>query len=276
MKILFLFVLSLSCHKLYERVMLDEDEQKEQIILELDSMDNHGDFFESFNIYYKFCLNNILPYVDSLALDESQNTLFCKMIENMMPSYFLPIFVVDGAKNGTILQSIFKEFFKLYVTMNVDIETIQISKIWEKNVAVLFSLRDLYFFDRGFFEEKLDLFLPIDSHLISEEKLVLATDQFIDLIVYKILERTKEFLITDVKLYLFTLFSFFEHPFEVYQFFFNEMEFISNQFQEKYRARKLQLLDNFDNLAQKSLSVFKSEETHQALQALAKKAKDQN
>jgi len=35
-------------------------------------------------------------------------------------------------------------------------------------------------------------------------------------------------------------------------------------------------LDNFDNLAQKSLSIFKTEETHAALAELAKKAKDNN
>lgn len=69
-------------------------------------------------------------------------------------------------------------------------------------------------------------------------------------------------MLADQKLYNYTLFSFFEKPFEVYQYFFNDMEYVANEFQDKYRSRKLYLLDNFDNLAQKSLSIFKSDETN--------------
>jgi len=32
-------------------------------------------------------------------LEETHNAFYCKIIENMMPSYFLPIWIVDGSKN---------------------------------------------------------------------------------------------------------------------------------------------------------------------------------
>lgn len=100
--------------------------------------------------------------------------------------------------------------------MNVDLELIQVSKIYEKNLIVLFNMRNIYFYDPGFFEDKIDLFLPVDSHMVSEETLSLATEQFVDLIVYKFMIKTKDFFITDSKLFFFTLYEFFETPFDFY------------------------------------------------------------
>lgn len=41
-----------------------------------------------------------------------------------MPNYFLPIWVVDASKNSPIMESIFKDFFKKFITMGVDLENI--------------------------------------------------------------------------------------------------------------------------------------------------------
>lgn len=60
--------------------------------------------------------------LDNLALSEEDNFLYCKMIENTMPVYILPIFVVDPSKNKEIIESIIREFFKSYIELSYNIE----------------------------------------------------------------------------------------------------------------------------------------------------------
>ena len=50
--------------------------------------------------------------LDNLALSEEDNFLYCKMIENTMPIYILPIFVIDPSKNKELIEGIIREFFK--------------------------------------------------------------------------------------------------------------------------------------------------------------------
>lgn len=104
----------------------------------------------------------------------------------------------------------------MMVSEPVDFESIHISKVLEKNLLSLYSIRNLYLFGPGYFEEKIEMFLPVDSHLVNEEMLSNGTEKFVDLIVFKVLKKTEEFLVADSKLYFFTIFQLFETPFEMY------------------------------------------------------------
>lgn len=114
------------------------------------------------------------------------------------------------------MEKILKEFFKTYVTMGFDIESIRFSSIYNNNSTILFNLRHLFLFEQYFYEQQLARYLPDESHLVTHEKLLVACKRFIDLIVFKFIEKTKDFLSVDSKLYMLTLFELFEEPFEVY------------------------------------------------------------
>lgn len=109
----------------------------------------------------------------------------------MMPTYFLALWEVDGDKNLKILESLLKDFFKMMVSEPVDFETIHVSKIYEKSLLPLYAARNLYLYGPGYFEEKLELYLPVDSHLVSEKRLSETTEKWIDLLVFKILKKTE-------------------------------------------------------------------------------------
>ncbi len=96
-----------------------------------------------------------------------------------------------------------------------------------------------------------------------------------DLFLFKILEKTKRYLAADDKLYMYTLYELFSKPFEIIQFFLNELSYMVNMFKLKFRSRQLYLLDNLDNLALKNLSVFKTNKTHDILKKIAKEAKEE-
>lgn len=46
------------------------------------------------------------------------------------------------------------------------------STIYDKNVGVLYGLRNLFIFDEYFFEQLLGKYLPAESYLVTEEKLI--------------------------------------------------------------------------------------------------------
>lgn len=130
-------------------------------------------------------MEGIIPFIDSLSLEETNDYFYCKLLENMMPTYILPIFEVDSGKNATILESMMKEFFKMLVIDGVDLDMIKMSKIYQNNLMSMFNMRNLYFFEPKFFEAKLELYLPEDGYLATEESLNEATEKFVDLLVYK-------------------------------------------------------------------------------------------
>lgn len=118
--------------------------------------------------------------------------------------------------------------------------------------------------------------MPIGATKVTHDAFEEISEKFINLIIFKFLEKTKNFVATDNKLYFYTLFEMFENPFEIIQFFLNEIEYLKEEFQDKYKSRKLYLLDNFDNLANKSLNIFKSQKTHMILKKIAKSAQEEN
>lgn len=43
---------------------MDKDEMTELVNRELSAMENHGEFFEPLNIFYKLCLHNVEMFLD--------------------------------------------------------------------------------------------------------------------------------------------------------------------------------------------------------------------
>ena len=196
--------------------------------------------------------------LDNFALSPDDNFLYCKMIENTMPAYILPIFVIDPSKNTEIIQEIIREFFKSYVELSFNIEQIRIARMYQDNIALLYNMRNIFLFTEGFYEKIIAKFLPEDYSMFTEEAFDKAVNEFIDLIIFKIMQKTRDFLATDPKLFMLTFFEMFEkQPFEFIQFFLNDISYLSKDFEARFKRRRLYLIDNLDNLAMKSLSVFK-------------------
>lgn len=98
--------------------------------------------------------------LDTLGLSSEDNYLYCKMIENTMPMYILPIFVVDPSKNKEIIENIIREFFKSYIELSFNMEQIKIPRIYEHNIALLYNLRNMFVMSEGFYETIIAKFLP--------------------------------------------------------------------------------------------------------------------
>lgn len=270
----FIFLLTLTNTQLNERNYLEMEDMKEAVLNDIDSMQSHNSQYRSLNLFYLSCPEKIVPMLQTLSIPENQGELFCKLIENTMPTFFLPIFILDVSQNEDIITNMIKKFFNAYTLMSFKLDNIKIAKLYEKNISVLYSLKNIYLIDSDFYENILLEFLPAESSLVNKDVFRDANDKFLNLIIFKFLEKTKEFLIKDNKLFLFTIYQMFEQPYEVIQLFLNDISYINQMFRLKYRERRLYLLDNLDNLALKSLSIFKAEKTHDMLKKLAVEANE--
>jgi hypothetical protein len=133
--------------------------------------------------------------------------------------------------------------------------------MFHKQTDLLWRTRKLFAPDDEFFENIFFDFIPEGGreHLIPE--LSGAIDNFINFLVYRLLVNTEDYMYSDRKLYMFTLFKMFEKPFELISYFLNDAEYMAGVFNIKYGERRLYLLDSIDNIALKSLNVFKEKET---------------
>ena len=89
------------------------EDVKEIIQREVQGMKEHNDFFFSTNIFYVMCKPKIQAAIDALALDEEDGIFFCKMIENVIPDYFLNVFMISPSDNNQIINDLIKEFFRV-------------------------------------------------------------------------------------------------------------------------------------------------------------------
>ena len=96
-----------------QRKYMDLDDVKEIIMKETQGMREHNKFFFSTNIYYVMCKPKIQAAVDALDLDEEDGIFFCKMIENIIPDYFMNVFMISASSNNHIMNDLIKEFFKV-------------------------------------------------------------------------------------------------------------------------------------------------------------------
>jgi hypothetical protein len=257
-----------------ERTFLDIDEIRELVEREVSAMAKSPDFFYSYNVFYANCQEKILPVLDITLIEDENAALFCKLIENSVQPYLLSLLKIDTSQNNLIVQTLITEFFKVYEELHFDVDRIKIAKLFQGNPSVLYRIRRLFEFSEGTLDGLLGKFLPKGTSFLTTKRVSGLSDKFTDFIVYKVLERTLDFLYENPRLFMYTMFEMFERPFEIFTDFHNDMEFITNSFNLKFRSRRLYLLDSLDNLALKSLNIFKNEETqNKFVQKVLQKAK---
>ena len=133
--------------------------------------------------------------------------------------------------------------------------------MFHKQTDLLWRTRNLFAPDDEFFENIFFDYVPESGreHLIPNFQE--AIEHFINFMVYRLLVVTEDYLYADRKLYMFTLFKMFEKPFELITYFLNDTEYMASVFNIKYGERRLYLLDSLDNIALKSLNIFKEKES---------------
>ncbi len=55
----------------------------------------------SVTIFQSSCESNIETFLDSFSIEVEQANLYCKLIENSIPSYFMPLFSYVNAVGGS-------------------------------------------------------------------------------------------------------------------------------------------------------------------------------
>ena len=260
-----------------ERGFLNVDDIKLVILKEMDSMHKHNDFFDAYNIFFTTCEHKIVPMLDHMGYEEDDNVLYCKLIENAIPEYFMPVFTVNTALNDNLIEKIIKDFFKIYTELAFNLENIRIAKIFHDNISMLYKLRNIFPFEEGYFVALMkDGFIPEDSFEIEEKPLQKASNNFVNLIIYKFIDKSASLLYSNPRLYIYTLQQLFNEPFEIITYFLNDIIVAKNSFMIKYGERRLYLLDNLDNMALKSLNIFKTKRTNQIIDSVAKQQKIDN
>ena len=95
------------------RKYMNMEDVKEIIEQEVAGMKQHNDFFYSTNLFYILCEPKIMAAIDALALDEDEDLYYCKLIENVIPDYFMNVFLMSASENNRIINEIIKEFFRV-------------------------------------------------------------------------------------------------------------------------------------------------------------------
>ena len=274
-QITFLLILSLFLTQPVDRNFLNIKEIRDIVIKEVESMGKTPEFFYSYNIFHAVCEERILPMLDQLQIDDENRVFYCKMIENSLPGYFLAVFKINPSENQKIVTKLIVEFFKTYRELHFDIDRIRLAKIFQSNVSVLYRIRKLFDFSDSTLNGILSEFVPIGTGGLSNNKIIKISDKFIDFMVFKMIEKILDFLYENQRLCLFTLFELFEQPFSIVNDFNNDIEYISNNFDNRYRNRRLYLIDSLDGLAIKSLNIFKDEITQKNILERIKLEKEQ-
>lgn len=257
-----------------QQTFLDVEQIRDVVEKEVESMGRNPDFFYSYNVFYSICTDKIAPVLDTLLIDDENSILFCKMIENALPNFFLSILKINSAENNKIVQTVILEFFKVYQYLHFDIDRIRLAKLFHSNVSILYRIKGLFQLPESVLDALVMKNLPVGVGSLNAQRISTICDKFVDFLVYKVVEKVIEFLYENPRLFAYTLFEMFEKPFEIVTDFNNDMEFITHNFNLKYRNRRLYLLDSLDNLALKSLNIFKNDESQHKLleKALAKQA----
>lgn len=133
--------------------------------------------------------------------------------------------------------------------------------MFHKQTDLLWRMRNLFTIDEEFFENIFFGFLPESNREVSVGQLNDGIDNFVNFLVYRLMVNSEDFLYADKRLYMYTMFELFRHPFEMITFFQNDCNYMAGVFNIKFAERRLYLLDSLDNLALKSLNVFKEKES---------------
>lgn len=96
-----------------EKKYMDLEDVKEIILREVEGMKDHNKFYFSTNLFYVLCKPKIQAAIDALTLDEEDGIFYCKMIENVIPDYFMNVFMISASKNNKLINELIKEYFKV-------------------------------------------------------------------------------------------------------------------------------------------------------------------
>lgn len=133
--------------------------------------------------------------------------------------------------------------------------------MFHKQTDLLWRVRNLFAIDDEFFENIFYQYLPENNREITMDQLNSGIENFVNFLVYRLLVNSEDYLYSDKKLFMYTMFEMFRHPFEMITYFENDCKYMAGVFNIKYSERRLYLLDSLDNLALKSLNVFKEKES---------------
>jgi hypothetical protein len=133
--------------------------------------------------------------------------------------------------------------------------------MFHKQTDLLWRVRHLFELDEEFFENIFYDYLPESNRELTLTQLNEGIDHFVSFLVYRLMTNSEDYLYSDKKLFMYTMFEMFRHPFEMITFFQNDCNYIASVFNIKYSERRLYLLDSLDNLALGSLNVFKEKES---------------
>ena len=145
--------------------------------------------------------------------------------------------------------------------LHFNIENLRIPNMFHKQTDLLWRVRNLFAIDEEFFENIFYNYLPESNREQTVEQLNEGIDNFVNFLVYRLLVNSEDYLYSDKKLFMYTMFEMFRHPFEMITYFQNDCNYMAGVFNIKYAERRLYLLDSLDNLALKSLNVFKEKES---------------
>ena len=133
--------------------------------------------------------------------------------------------------------------------------------MYHKQTDLLWRARNLFAIDDIFFENIFYNYLPESNRDLLITELNKGIENFINFMVYRLIDNSEDYLYSDKKLFFYTLFEMFQQPFELIEYFLNDCDYLMGVFNIKYSERRLYLLDSLDNLALKSLNIFKEKET---------------
>lgn len=101
-----------------ERKYMDLEDVKEIILREVEGMKDHNKFYFGTNLFYVLCKPKIQAAIDALNLDEEDGLFYCKMIENVIPDYFMNVLMISPSENNRIINELIKEYFKVWSAAN--------------------------------------------------------------------------------------------------------------------------------------------------------------
>ena len=145
--------------------------------------------------------------------------------------------------------------------LHFDVENLKIASIYHKQADLLWRARNLFSLEPDFWENIFYNYLPEDNRDDVIEELKEGIQNLIHFMVYRLMTNSEDYLYSDRRLFMFTLYEMFQRPFELTTYFLNDCEYMAGVFNIKYSERRLYLLDSLDNLALKSLNIFKEKES---------------
>ncbi len=87
---------------------LEIDEIRRMVSAEVVGMKEDPDFYLPYNLFYQLCPTQMRKAMESLFMNQEDDLIFCKMIENAAPEYFMGLLLISPEKTPKILSDVIK------------------------------------------------------------------------------------------------------------------------------------------------------------------------